>query len=136
MNYSSLLIKDYEYWSVYIAENQCYLGRCTIWCKRENATDMTEATEAEHLEFLLIIKMLKKAVEKAFQADWLNYAFLGNEVQHLHCHFIPRYSSYRLFANMFFLDNRWGQNYLTNKNFITPPNILEAIRLEIQKMLD
>ncbi len=135
MDYSSFLIKDYLYWSVYVAENQCYLGRCTIWCKRENATDLTEATDAEYIEYLWIIKDLKLAIEKAFRADWLNYAFLGNEVQHLHCHFIPRYSSPRFFAGMYFIDERWGKNYLTDKNFKTPPQVLKEIQMEIKNTL-
>jgi diadenosine tetraphosphate (Ap4A) HIT family hydrolase len=102
MDYSKFLIKDYQYWKVYAAENQCYLGRCTIWCKRENANELTDVSDAELVEYVWIIKELKPALEKAFNADMINYAFLGNEIQHLHCHFIPRYSSSRHFASVIF----------------------------------
>lgn len=90
--YSKFIIKDYKYWTVYIHQNQSYLGRCIIWCKRENALDLTEATLEESNELLVVLNDLKNALTKVFQPDWFNYAFLGNGMRHLHGHFIPRYA--------------------------------------------
>jgi len=55
------------------------LGRCVIWCKREDALDLTDATPEEQSELFLILRDLKEATKKAFQPDWFNYSFLGNE---------------------------------------------------------
>ena len=134
-DFSQYLIKSYRYWSVYIHTNQGYLGRCVIWCEREDATDLSEATKEEMKELFLILKDLKVATEKAFGADWFNYAFLGNETRHLHGHFIPRYASKREFCNMVFEDKLWGKNYKTDKNFKTPDFVIDKVKEIIQKHL-
>lgn len=110
-------IKDYNYWSVRLHGNQNYLGRCIIWCKREDIEDLSECTDAERDELFEIIKELKRAAEKLFQPDSLNYAFLGNMEPHLHGHFIPRYQNAREMFGMTFTDERWGDNYQTDPAF-------------------
>ncbi|MGD1039355.1 MAG: HIT domain-containing protein [Dehalococcoidales bacterium] len=133
--FSGNLVKDYIYWSVYIHENQGYLGRCVIWCKRANALDLTDVVPAEQQELIIILKDLYQATKRSFQADWFNYAFLGNGVRHLHCHFIPRYQSPRIFRGTAFEDKLWGHNYKTDHTFITSPELLERIRNELKQAL-
>ena len=127
-DYSANLIKEYSLWEVYVHENQGYLGRCVIVCKREDALDLTQATSEEQLELFLILQNLKKASEKLFQPDWFNYAFLGNEFRHLHGHFIPRYAKLRIFNDVQFEDKLYGHNYKTDKSFKTSSNLLASIR--------
>lgn len=127
-DYSKYLIKDYEHWLVNIHPNQGYLGRCIVWCKREDAFDLADATEDEQKELIKILGELREATKRAFQADWFNYAFLGNGTRHLHGHFVPRYSSPREFSGITFTDERWGHNYRTDHDFVTPPEVLEAVR--------
>ena len=134
-DYSKFLVKEYKYWGVYVHENQSYLGRCVIWCDRADALDMTDATQEEQEELFLILKELKDASEKTFGSDWFNYAFLGNETQHLHGHFVPRYSVQKEFAGVIFTDERWGHNYRTDHTFVTPPEVLEKIRLKMSEAL-
>ncbi len=130
-DYSRFLIRQYSRWGVYIHENQSYLGRCVVWCDREDAFDLTDATLDEREELFLILPALKGAVERAFQCDWYNYSFLGNVVPHLHCHFIPRYKDERIFSGVAFKDERWGQNYRTDNSFSVSGDVLEKIRLRI-----
>lgn len=132
-DYSKYLIKDYNYWSVSAHQNQGYLGRCIVWCKRENALDLADATEDEQKELISILGELREATKRAFKANWFNYAFLGNETRHLHGHFVPRYSSQREFKGITFTDEKWGHNYKTDRSFITPPEVLEAIRIKLKK---
>jgi len=134
-DFSEDKIKDFKYWEVYAAQNQGYLGRCVIWCKREGAEDVEDATKEEWLEFLEIILELKGAVKKAFDADWFNYAFLGNVMRHLHCHLVPRYKSKREFNGFGFEDKLWGHNYKTDRSFETPKELRMAIKEEIRKNL-
>jgi len=134
-DFSKFLIKDYTYWSIYIYENQSYLGRCVLWCKREYALDLTEATLEEQEELFVVLSDLKNAVTKAFQPDWFNYAFLGNETRHLHCHFIPRYESSRDFMGTTFTDVFWGKNYKTDKEFSISQEVLEGIQEKIKETL-
>ena len=134
-DFSKNLIKDYDYWAVYIHENQGYLGRCIIWCKREEAFDLTDATPEEQRELFVILRSLKKAEEEIFQPDWFNYAFLGNDTRHLHAHFIPRYANPKEFMGIIFEDKLYGRNYKTDKDFITPENVLIAVRDRLAKEL-
>jgi len=84
----------------------------------------------------MILEKLKRALKKSFQVDWFNYAFLGNETMHLHGHVVPRYASPREFAGVTFVDERYGHNYQTDKNFVTSPALLEAVRIKIKENLE
>ncbi len=130
-DYSKFKIKDYNYWTLYINENQSYLGRCYVWCKREDALDLPDATLEEREELFAILKEIERVIKKAFKADMLNYAFLGNITHHLHGHIIPRYSSSVEFDGVTFKDDRWGENYRTNHDFKISEETLEKIKNEI-----
>lgn len=133
--YSKFIIKEYAHWVIHISEEQNYLGRCIVWCKRENALDLTEVTIEEREELFVALNELKAALTKAFNADWFNYAFLGNGVRHLHCHFIPRYEKKREFEGVTFEDKLWGHNYKTDRNFKISPEVLAAIQLKIKEAI-
>ena len=135
-DFSKYLVKDYRYWHVAVHPDQGYLGRCVIWCKRENALDLADATLDEQKELFEILYALREATKKLFQPDWFNYAFLGNETRHLHGHFIPRYSSPRQFGGRAFTDERWGHNYQTDKNFEVTQELWEAVRSKLKEQLE
>ena len=139
MDYSNLLIKEYNYWEVYLNESQCYLGRGYIWAKRKDALDFFDMTKEEKEDYFKIGKELKQAYESLFRPDLYNYATLTNISAHLHTHFIPRYSSKREFLGLIFIDERWGKNYAPyNKEFkVSEENLMKikgAIKLELNKI--
>ena len=126
--YAKYLVKEYTYWSIYVAQNQGYLGRCVIWCKREDALDLAHATADEQQELFKALQELQTACSDLFKPDWFNYAFLGNETRHLHGHFIPRYKEAREFQGTNFTDTLFGKNYKTDATFITPDPIILGVR--------
>lgn len=134
-DFSKYIIKEYKYWEVSIKINQTYLGSCIIWCKRENALDLTDATKEEREELFLILKKVKEELTKIFQPNWFNYSFLGNETRHLHCHLIPRYSESREFEGVKFEDKLFGRNWKTDHVFSISEDILEKIRQEVATKL-
>ncbi|MDD5433665.1 MAG: HIT domain-containing protein [Candidatus Pacebacteria bacterium] len=134
-DFSKNKIKDYNYWEVYVHENQSYLGRCVIWCKRENALDLTDATIEEQEELFIILKDLRQAIKKVFQTDWFNYSFLGNSVRHLHCHLVPRYQEEKVFNGITFKDELWGRNWREDHSFATSDILREQIKVKIQEVL-
>jgi len=134
-DYSQFLIKEYKYWLVNIHENQGYLGRCVVWCKRTDALDLADATKEEQEELLEILKKLRKALRGLFQPNWFNYVFLGNETRHLHGHFIPRYAKPRVLMGISFEDKLYGHNYETDHSFITPEPLLSEIKSLLKKAL-
>lgn len=134
-DFSKELIKEYNYWAIYVHQNQGYLGRCIVWCKRENALDLADATQEEQKELFLVLRDLRAAAAKVFQPDWFNYSFLGNETRHLHGHFIPRYANPKTFMGIMFEDRRYGRNYKTDPNFVTPEAVLNATREKLAEAL-
>lgn len=116
-------------------ENQGYLGRCIVWCKRENALDLADATPEEQRELFEVIRILREALVKVFNPDWFNYAFLGNIDRHLHAHFIPRYASVREFSGIVFEDKLYGKNYKNDPDFKIPETVLMEIKARIGEYL-
>lgn len=134
-DFSKDLVKEYKYWAVYIHRNQGYLGRCVVWCKREDVLDLADATPEEQQELFLVLRDLREAAKRVFQPDWFNYSFLGNETRHLHGHFIPRYATPRDFMGIVFEDKLYGHNYQADHNFITPEGVLNAVRDRLREAL-
>lgn len=134
-DFSKNLIKSYTFWELYIHENQGYLGRCVIWCKRDNAIDLTGATPDEQRELFVVLNDLKKALIVCFNPDWFNYSFLGNKTRHLHGHFIPRYKKSRNFESIVFEDKLFGHSYKTDHTFITSEEVLQKVRDSIKSAL-
>lgn len=134
--YNKYIIKDFKYWTLYLHENQCFLGRCYIVCKRNGAVDFFDMTNEEKEELFEIGKKLKKALADLFQPDLFNYASLGNVFVHLHLHVIPRYKAGRKFKNIIFIDENWGKNYTPyNYNFKLDESVLFGIKDVIKEKL-
>lgn len=127
-DYSHNLLKAYRHWEVYLAGNQSYLGRCTVWCRREDATDLADATPEEQAELFVVLAELRTVATRLFSPDWFNYAFLGNETPHLHGHFLPRYAAPREILGTRFTDAHWGHNYRTDHGFQVPAELLDHLR--------
>jgi diadenosine tetraphosphate (Ap4A) HIT family hydrolase len=134
-DFSQDLIKEYKHWGVYVFRNQGYLGRCVVWCKREDAFDLADTAPEEQMELFLVLRDLREAAKKLFQPDWFNYSFLGNDTQHLHGHFIPRYAKPITFMNVMFEDKLYGHNYKTDHSFITTPELLSAVQDKLKAAL-
>ena len=54
-DFSKNLVKGYKHWEIYVHENQGYLGRCVVWCKRDNAFDLADATLEEQSKFFYLL---------------------------------------------------------------------------------
>jgi len=72
--------------------------------------DLFDINQKEKNELFEIMRKIRNALKKLFQPDLFNYASLGNEVQHLHFHLIPRYKTKRIFEGVEFVDKNWGRN--------------------------
>ncbi|MBP9864588.1 HIT domain-containing protein [Patescibacteria group bacterium] len=134
-DYSNNIIKDYIFWTVSVCENQGYLGRCILWCKRDEAKDLCDATKEEIDELMSIIKDLKAALTISFQPDWFNYSFLGNETRHLHGHLVPRYEQPREYLGIKFEDKYYGHNFRIDNDFVTSTELLRSVKIKLIEAL-
>lgn len=135
--YAANIAKEYRHWTVYVySGGQSRIGRCIVWCKRENALDLADATLEEREELFEIVGRLRKATGNLWGATWFNYAFLGNVDRHLHCHFIPRYEKPVSFKGMTFVDEDYHGNPFKSGDGEPPsPTMLESIRAALAGVL-
>ena len=125
---------DYwNHWIVSISPRQHKLASYVISAKRE-VEHIYELELEEIVEFISIVKEMEKTLIEipAFAPDRFNYLQLGNKQAHLHYHVIPRYASPRQFYEMEWMDDNFGHAPIFT-DYRHPQNILDAIRLEIQK---
>ena len=123
-----LLIKEYEHWSVLIHTNQYYLGRCSVALEK-HITDAADTSIAEEMEFWRIRRKLRDALQRTFHPDRINYSSLGNIVEHVHYHIIPRYKGKREFMGIEFQDEQWETNPSPyNRKFYVPEEVRNGIR--------
>ena len=106
MDHKKLRIKTYKTWTLYLNENQCYLGRVCLVANRESAKDFIGMTGEERDELFQVSQQINAVLKKLFSPDLMNYASLGNNFNHLHFHIIPRYEKERVFNGIKFLDTR------------------------------
>lgn len=110
--YEHNLLKRYRYWSLYLHENQSYLGRTYAALHRDGEIDpFSDTTVEEQAEFRHIAGELQEALDVLYQPTRLNYANLRNTWLHCHWHIIPRYDSARRVNGDIFYDDNHGHNY-------------------------
>jgi len=100
-------IGSFRHWSVSVASEQNYLGKCIVALRRHDE-DFLALTEDERDEMWVAACAVRDALSRLFAPDHFNYQVLGNSVRHVHMHLTPRYTSAREFAGMTFTDEHWG----------------------------
>jgi len=84
--------------SLYLSKNQTYRGYCLLIFDTRHAVRLEELNPAEWSAFALDLHAANRAIDSVLHPDHMNVELLGNVIQHLHWHIVPRYRS----------DPRWG----------------------------
>lgn len=119
---SSDIVADYENFIVVMDLKQYYIGRIFIMAKREDARDFLSLSAHETIELKSICDDISTAYSDIdeLRPDKINYAMLGNDMEHFHMHVIPRYQRPRSFtltgeggrsSTITFTDYNYGSNY-------------------------
>jgi len=131
-DFEKFKLAEFKHWELYLHENQYYLGRSYLWAKRDGDFDFLQMTSEEHDDFFFAAGKVKDALQKAFLPDRLNYLWLSNTSNHLHCHFIPRYLAKRSILGKAFVDTNPTGNYAPYDRSFTVDDVVFA---EIKKRL-
>jgi len=102
-----LKLKEYKYWTLYLAESQLVIGWTHLVLKR-HIEFYEDLTNEELVESRNAIKDIKKALAKTFKPDWFNVMQLGNMTKHLHLQLVPRYSKEVEYEGEIFIDKNYG----------------------------
>lgn len=132
------LIYEGRFWNVILNEDQSYLGRGIVYLKSRYIEDPLQLTKEEWRELWFdILPRLKKALEKSFQPDRINYCHLANFTHQVHWHIVPRYEKNpgREFAGEIFRDERVGKNYSPYPEKILSLDKMQKICEEIKRHL-
>jgi diadenosine tetraphosphate (Ap4A) HIT family hydrolase len=139
MDYEKFKIQDYDYWSLYLHQEQYpYIGRCYVVHRYEDFDNILFLdSESDHTTelFQVVIPDWFKAVSKLYKADWPNVAFLGNDWRHLHFHLIPRYWQKHNFFGIEFEDPQPTKNYAPYPKRALGEDILQQIKQQIQETI-
>ncbi|MBF4469563.1 MAG: HIT family protein [Methanobrevibacter arboriphilus] len=108
------LIAETDYWEIFLAPSQRYLGTCVISLKRR-CEDLKDLYLEEWADFGKLVESMELANKKTFNADLFNWSCLKNSVfrnnnpkPHIHWHFIPRYKKPVVFEGLEFNDPDFG----------------------------
>lgn len=129
----SLLVKEYKYWNLSIAESQILIGWTHASLKR-HIRFFEELRDEELIELKKVIKEIKEALNKTFKPDWFNLMQLGNITSHLHLHLVPRYKEKRFFAGRVFIDKNYGRP-VSDEWIVEEDALLKKIKDRIKKEL-
>jgi diadenosine tetraphosphate (Ap4A) HIT family hydrolase len=127
------MIKEFQYWTLFLHQDQRYLGRSYIWLRRPGKMQsLFHLHPQEEFEKVRIGARFESATTELWQPDHWNYAWLGNDIDahggHGHMHLIPRYKERRVFAKNVFFDGRWKQNYSPYAPLAISKSVLYKIR--------
>jgi diadenosine tetraphosphate (Ap4A) HIT family hydrolase len=100
-------IGSFRHWSVTVAHDQNYLGKCIVALRRHEE-DFLALTEDEREDMWVATRGARDALSRLLTPDHFNYQVLGNSVRHVHMHVTPRYTSAREFGGVTFTDAHWG----------------------------
>ena len=126
------LIAETEYWEIFLAPSQRYLGTCVVSLKREIG-ELKDLKTEEWDDFGNLVEAMELTNRKLFNADLFNWSCLKNSVfrknnpkPHIHWHFVPRYSNPIVFEGLKFTDPDFGYfaRAITKK---IPDNIREKL---------
>ena len=76
---------------VILTDESDYPGFCrVIW--DAHAREMTDLTESQRAHLMMVVFVVEEILREILRPDKINLASLGNQVPHLHCHVVPRFS--------------------------------------------
>ena len=120
------LLSDTEYWTIYLADEQDYIGRCIIILKR-HCKSLPELQMPEWIEFKQIVDMLENCFKAVLGAELCNWSCLMNSFYkrdipnpHFHVHVRPRYKNPVVLNGHIYTDAEYGHHYRLSKNAHLP----------------
>ncbi|WP_409199593.1 HIT family protein [Methanobrevibacter sp. DSM 116169] len=115
-NFYGDLIFSTDYWGLFLAPDQTYLGTCVLILKRD-CTGLRNLKKKEWIEFNELVKTIELGFMDTFDVTLFNWAcaanlaFRDNETHikpQVHWHMHPRYKNPVIFNGLKFIDENFG----------------------------
>jgi diadenosine tetraphosphate (Ap4A) HIT family hydrolase len=124
-----LFIKKFRHWTVYLHDNQYYLGRTFTVLNRHGPESTLSLSKEEWEELKVVLDKVTKSIQDNFKPDLFSYLVLQNKDRHhFHFHVIPRYEKERKVDGEIFKDENWGKSPIPSPDRKTNKEIIEKIK--------
>ena len=110
--------------SLFLNLNQHYTGRC-LYILNDHCEYFHTLDDDVYVAFNNEVKKIGAVLNDLLKPDLINYALLGNHVQHVHWHIIPRYKN----------DGNWGHPPWPTKVLELSDDEYRALSLRIRERL-
>ncbi len=127
------VIEDRPDWTLAVNRNQHLLGK-TMLVLRRHCTAVSDTTPDEWASLRDELRRLVPALERLFQPDQFNFAFLMNFDAQVHLHVVPRYAAPRRWQDRTFTDEHWGTAF-GHEQLALPVPELQVLAHEIRAQL-
>lgn len=108
-------------WSVYMADEQDYIGRCVLVLNR-HCGHLSALTDHEWMDLKRLIELLEQCFRSVLGAELCNWSCLLNSFYksshpnpHLHLHVRPRYKEPVSLNGVQYADEEFGHHYSLKK---------------------
>lgn len=135
------LLFQTEYWQIFLADKQDYIGRCIILSKRHIGA-LSELTVTEWIDLKDVIDKLEKGISISFGATMFNWSCLMNDFfksdipnPHLHIHLRPRYKNPITIDGKQFYDVEFAHRYDNKKLSSVSQKEFESIYFTLKSTL-
>lgn len=136
------LLCESGYWSVFLADEQDYIGRCILVLKR-HCGSMSELTDGEWNELRELIFQVESCLKAVLGAVLFNWSCLMNSFYkaaapdpHLHIHVRPRYDKPVMINGNIYSDGEFGHHYALHKSGEIPAEDREEMFNRIKDRLN
>lgn len=127
------LLSDTEYWTIFLADEQDYIGRCLIMLKR-HCGNLSELQMPEWIELKQIIDELECCFKTVLGAELCNWSCLMNSFYkkdvpnpHLHVHVRPRYKNPVILKENEYIDSEYSHHYRLSKGVFLPEEDMQEL---------
>ena len=136
------LLYESNAWSVFLSDEQDYIGRCILVLKR-HCGSMAELTDDEWEDLHNLICRVETCLKTVLGATLCNWSCLMNSFYkesapdpHLHIHVRPRYDKPMMVNESTYIDGEFGHHYSINKSRIVPFKDKEEVFIRLKAWLN
>ena len=136
------LLCENEFWSVFLADRQDYIGRCILVLKR-HCSSMSEMNEDEWEDLHKLICKVENCLKAALGAALCNWSCLMNSFYkesepdpHLHIHVRPRYDKPVMVNGNIYTDSEFGHHYAVKKDGEISDKDKETVFIQLKNWMN
>ena len=134
-------VYESTFWSVFLSDEQDYVGRCILVLKRHCAS-LPELTEDEWEELRGLVCKVETCLKTVLGAALCNWSCLMNSFfkdpepdPHLHIHVRPRYDRPVMINGNIYTDSEFCHHYALDKNGAIPAEDKEEVLDRLKEWL-